>query len=214
QNLSHAGVMVKNVRLPVARRFVVAHPAVRAPDKCRITENDPRLLRRSEKPFPENAQDGRNFRGVCPEPGFRSAPAQEAVRSNSHHRREQSAKQNDRNQPYTWSLSSLSCRLMERAPVVSPGTGRTLVKRERVRPSRKIHDNLVVRALGGVILRQLAAKAPRLNANSGVYMGIEIACPPKNFRRNLIFLRRGPRMVQRMIGQIAQQLAQRFRAVQ
>jgi hypothetical protein len=94
--------------------------------------------------------------------------------------------------------------------MVSPGPCGTFVKDERVRSPGEIDQDLVIDALGGVILGKLSAKASGLYANRGIQMRVKVARAPKNFRRNLIFLGGGPGMIQRMIGQIAQQLAQGF----
>src|SRR5215472_208041 len=98
--------------------------------------------------------------------------------------------------------------------MVSPGTRGTFVKSECVCSPGEIDQDLIVGALGGVILCQLPAKTTCLYANCGIQMRVKVAGAAKNFRRNLIFLGRGPGMVQRMIGQVAQQLAQGFRTVQ
>src|SRR2546430_15108323 len=64
------------------------------------------------------------------------------------------------------------------------------------------------------LFRSLAAKPSRLYADRGVHVGIEIAWPPKDLGRDLILFGGSTWMVQRMIGQVAQQFAQRLRAVQ
>ena len=53
-----------------------------------------------------------------------------------------------------------------------------------------------------------------MDANGRIQVRVKIAGAPKNFRRNLIFLGGGSWVVYSVVCQIAQQLAQRFRAVQ
>ena len=69
----------------------------------------------------------------------------------------------------------------------------------------------VLRTLGAVVLRQLETKASGLDADGGVMLRIEIVRAPENLGRDLIFLQRRSGMIQRMLGQISKQFAQRFR---
>ena len=98
--------------------------------------------------------------------------------------------------------------------MVSPRTGGTLVKGKGVRSPWEIDQELVVRTFGRVIFGQLAAEPSRLHADGRVQVGIEIAWPPKDLRRNLILFGGSTWMVQCMIGQVAQQFAQGLGAVQ
>lgn len=98
--------------------------------------------------------------------------------------------------------------------MVSAAACGTFMESERVCAPRKIDEDLIVGAFGGVVFRKLAAKAACLYANCGIQMRVEIARAPKNFRRNLIFLGCRPRVVPGMIGQVPQQFAQRLGTMQ
>ena len=89
-----------------------------------------------------------------------------------------------------------------------------MVKREHVRTLRKFDDNGVPGAICAVVFGELYAQAPGLNADHRVELRIEIRGTPKHLRCNLIFLDWCARMIQDMFGKVAQQFAQRFRAMQ
>ena len=90
----------------------------------------------------------------------------------------------------------------------------TFVKGKRIGSAGEIHQDRVVRPLRCIIFSQLAPKASSLHANGGIQMGIKITRAPEDLRRNLIFLGRGSWMVQCVVGQVAQQLAQRLGTMQ
>ena len=116
-------------------------------------------------------------------------------------------KQDHSSKPFTRSLPCVYWGFVDRA-VVPPGAPRTLVKGQGVRPSRKIDQDLVVRTLRRIVFGQLAAKPSRLHTDRGVHVGIEIVWPPKDLGRNSILFGGRTGVVQRMIGEVAQQLAQ------
>ena len=101
QNFPYSSVVIKNVRLAVAGRFEVTHPAVRPPHKSCIAENDPGLLRCREKAFPENAQNGRRLRAFRVEPRFSRAAVEEAVHGNCHDCGEHHGQKDDGSQPFS-----------------------------------------------------------------------------------------------------------------
>ena len=98
--------------------------------------------------------------------------------------------------------------------MVSPSTCATLVERERIGSAGKVDQDLIVYAFGCIVFRQLSTKPSRLDANRGIEMGVEITRPPKDLRSNLIFFGRSPGVLQRVIGEVAQQFAQGFGTMQ
>ena len=88
------------------------------------------------------------------------------------------------------------------------------VERERVRALGEFDDDGVVQTLLPIELSELHAQAPGLNADGGIALGIESGGAAEDFGRDLVFLQREARMIQGMLGEVAEQLAQGFRGVQ
>src|SRR5258708_2659237 len=109
--------------------------------------------------------------------------------------------------------SSLPFGFDRRDHVWPAGRG-TVVKSKDVGSPGELHYDRVLAAVYAVILGELSTQPPRLHAHHGIELGIEIIRAAENFRRNLIFLDRGSRMVQSVFRQIAEEFAQRFRAMQ
>ncbi len=65
-----------------------------------------------------------------------------------------------------------------------------------------------------VVFGELYAKTPCLDADHRIQLGVEIRRTPENLGRDLIFLDRRSRVIQDMFGKVAQQFAQRLRAMQ
>src|SRR5207244_1409756 len=101
-----------------------------------------------------------------------------------------------------------------RSHVVASSPVGTRVKGKAVSAFGQLHDGLIFSAFGGVVLSQLGAEPPCLDSHHGIYVGIKILLPPEDFRRDLILLWRGTRVLQRMSCQVAEQLAKRFGTVQ
>ena len=89
-----------------------------------------------------------------------------------------------------------------------------MVEREHVRTLRKFDDNGVPGTVRPVVLGELYSKPPGLNTDHRVELRIEIRGTPKHLGRYLVFLDRRTRVIQDMFGKVAQQFAQRFRAMQ
>ena len=79
---------------------------------------------------------------------------------------------------------------------------------------RELHHNGVAEPVGVVILGDLGAEAPCLDTDHGIELRIEIAGSAKHFGCNLELLNWGARMIHGMLGQIPEQFAKGFRAVQ
>jgi hypothetical protein len=71
------------------------------------------------------------------------------------------------------------------------------------------HDG-IVGTLVRLVLGELHPQAAGLDANRGVTLGIESGRPPQNFGGNLVFLKGDARMIKRVFGKVAKQLAERF----
>ena len=103
---------------------------------------------------------------------------------------------------------------MQRAAVVPTRAGQTLVEGECIGSPRQIDQDLIVNTFGCIIFSQLSTKPSCLDANCGINMRVEMTRAPKDLRSNLILLGSRSGVFQRMINQIAQQLAQGLGAVQ
>jgi hypothetical protein len=89
-----------------------------------------------------------------------------------------------------------------------------MVKREGIVALGDFHNDRVFEALRRVVFGQLGAETTSLDPNHGIDMGIEVLLAAENFRRNLVLLGGSAGMLQGMIGQIAEQLAERLRPVE
>ena len=78
------------------------------------------------------------------------------------------------------------------------------MKREAVRAFGQLHDGLIFSAFGGVVLSELGAEPPCLDSHHGIYVGIEVLLAPEDFRRDLILLGRGARVLQGVSCQITE----------
>jgi hypothetical protein len=65
-----------------------------------------------------------------------------------------------------------------------------------------------------IVFPELRTEAAALNADRGVYAGVEIRRPPKELGCDLIFLQTRPRVIDAMLRQIAKQFAKRLRPVE
>ena len=72
----------------------------------------------------------------------------------------------------------------------------------------------IVYALMRVVLGELYAKASGLHPHSGVALRIESCRAAQDLGRDLVFLERDPGVIEGVLGQIAKQLAQRFRTAE
>jgi len=89
-----------------------------------------------------------------------------------------------------------------------------MVEREHVRTLRKFDDNGIPGAVSSIVLGELYAKTPGLDADHRIQLGVEIRRAPKDLGRYLVFLDRRSGMIQGMLGEIAEQFAQRLGAMQ
>ncbi len=88
------------------------------------------------------------------------------------------------------------------------------MERERVRPLGNLDHNRIFGALLRIVLGELYSQAPRLHADRGITLRIESGRSAQNFGGNLVFLQGDAGMIQGVFGEVAQQFAQRFGAVQ
>jgi hypothetical protein len=75
------------------------------------------------------------------------------------------------------------------------------------------HHERIISALRGIVLSQLGTQAARLDPDHGIHVRIEIFLAAEDFCRDLILLGGCARMFQGMMGQIAEKLAKRLRAM-
>jgi hypothetical protein len=88
------------------------------------------------------------------------------------------------------------------------------VEGECVRSLGQLHHEGVIWPLVRVILFQLHAQASCLHSDGRVALRIESSRPAQYLGRDLVFLEGHAGMIQRVLREIAEQLAQRFRPPQ
>ena len=88
------------------------------------------------------------------------------------------------------------------------------MKNQNVGAFGKFYPNGVGDSGRGVVVGELGAKAPSLDADHGVQLWVEIRLAAENLRGDLVFLKRSARMVEGVVGKIAEQFTEGFRAVQ
>ncbi len=76
------------------------------------------------------------------------------------------------------------------------------------------HQGLIICAFRSIVLTQLCTETARLYANHGVHVGVEILLAAEDLSRDLVLLWRTSRVLNRIMGEIAQQLAEGLRAMQ
>jgi hypothetical protein len=89
-----------------------------------------------------------------------------------------------------------------------------VVKRKYVGASGNLDDDRIIRSVRAVILGELYAKPPSLNAHHRIELRVEVCRSSKDLSRNLIFLDGRSRMVEHMLRKVAEQLAKGLRPVQ
>ena len=88
------------------------------------------------------------------------------------------------------------------------------MKGKDVSTLREFHDDGIFEAIRAVILGEFGAEASGLDANHGVELRIEIGGATEDLGGNLEFLDGSARMIDGVLGQVAKQFTQRFRAMQ
>src|SRR6267142_6820144 len=102
----------------------------------------------------------------------------------------------------------------QRATMISHRRRGSWMKRQDIGPFWQFNPDGISGPFGGIVLRQLRSKAPRLYANHGVQLGVKIRLAAKDFGRNLILFQGNARMIQNVFGKITEQFAEGFRAME
>src|SRR5947207_2633652 len=89
-----------------------------------------------------------------------------------------------------------------------------MMERQTVSSLWQFNENRIFSAFRSVVLGEFGTQTPCLHTNQGVQMRIKTGGAPEDLGRNLIFLQRNSRMLQRLVSQIAQQLTKRLRTMQ
>ena len=76
------------------------------------------------------------------------------------------------------------------------------------------HQGLIICAFGSIILGQLCTETPRLHADHGVHVGVEVLLSAEDLSRDLVLLWGASGVLNRVIGEIAKQLTEGLRAMQ
>ena|SRR5205814_1977158 len=88
------------------------------------------------------------------------------------------------------------------------------VKREHVGAAWEFDDDGVFGTVGVVVFGEFYAQASSLHPDHGIELGIEVRRAAEDLGRNLILLDGSAGMVERMLGEIAQEFAQLFGAME
>src|SRR5215471_7921925 len=88
------------------------------------------------------------------------------------------------------------------------------MKGKRIRTLGQVNDDGVIGSFVRIVVRQLNAQASCLHPHRRIALWVEIGRAPQDFGGNLVLLQSGPVMIERMLSQVAEQLAQRFGAAQ
>ena len=76
------------------------------------------------------------------------------------------------------------------------------------------HHGLIICAFRSIILSQLCTETARLDADHGVHVGVEVLLAAEDLSCDLVLLRGASGVLNRIIGEIAQKLAEGLRAMQ
>src|SRR5580704_12029737 len=209
--------MIQDCRAGIVGTIVVAHARVRPADKRRVAEDDPWLLGPGEKSLPENVKRDGHIRAVAGQPGLRGFAGQKTVRGDGYDGSQEDGEDEDGSEPPAGRLAIgwLSFSSFVRSScMVASRARRPRMEGEDIVAFGHFDQDRVVRPLRGVVLREFGAQAPGLHADHGVEVRVKVLLAPKDFGRNLVLLWRGTRMLQGMIGEVAQELAKRLRAME
>src|SRR5437899_1674490 len=88
------------------------------------------------------------------------------------------------------------------------------MKRQCIGSLGKLDQNGIVGTFVTVVLGQFDPQASCLYTDRGITLGIESHRPAQDFGRNLVLLQRNTRVIKRVLGEIAEQLAQGFGGVE
>ena len=76
------------------------------------------------------------------------------------------------------------------------------------------HQDRIICPFRSIVLTQLCTKTPRLHADHGVHVGVEVLLAAEDLSCDLVLLWGASGVLNRIIGEIAKQLTEGFRAVQ
>jgi hypothetical protein len=76
------------------------------------------------------------------------------------------------------------------------------------------HQGLIICAFGSIVLTQLCTETARLDADHGVHVGVEVLLAAENLSCDLVLLWGTSGVLNRIIGEISQKLAEGLRAMQ
>src|SRR5258708_3990982 len=195
----------------------IAHSCVGTANECRITKNDPRLLRAGEKSSPEDINSHRGVRNVARKLSLSRPAIQESIGGNGDDSRQYHRQHDDGGEPLSDGPSrdgNFNGRLKSSIRFVCASSMRAVVKTEGITALGQLHQNVVLGTLGCIVFSQFGPKASRLNSNGGIEVGIEVWGSTENLCRNLILLNGGPRMMDGLVRQILEHLAKGFGAMQ
>lgn len=88
------------------------------------------------------------------------------------------------------------------------------VKRQSIRSFGNFHSDGIVNTLMRVVLSEFDPKPSGLDSDRRVALRIEACGPSQDLGSDLIFLQGDTRVIERVLGKIAEQFAKRFRAMQ
>jgi len=88
-----------------------------------------------------------------------------------------------------------------------------MVERQDISAFGKFDDDGIVGTLGAVVFGEFEAKASGLHSDGGIRLGIEVTSATEDFGGDLVFLERCAGVIDRVLGEVLQELAEGFRSV-
>ena len=82
-------------------------------------------------------------------------------------------------------------------------SGEAVAECQDVGTFREFNEDGILSPIGVVVFSQLRTKPPRLNADHGIYLRVEVCRASEDLSRNLVFLDGRSRMVQGMLSEIS-----------
>src|SRR5882672_3018763 len=207
-------VMIEDYRRhSVAAANEIAHAGLGSTNEFCIAEDHPRFFRSGNEWLPKSHKHGGRRFGAR---FHHLSVTRQQPSDRDHSGHQEQGQANDRDRPPARSTSDAGFLCREIVGVLSMVLGRPVpgMERKQIGPLWHLHLNGVVNSLRSVVLGQLQAQSPCLYSDGGVQLRVEGSGTPEDLCGDLVFLEWSSRMIQRVLGQIAQQFPEGFRAMQ
>jgi len=216
EDLSDAGVMIENGGIAVALSIAVPHASFRAAHEGSVAENDPGFILAGDEAVPKNLEGGRSRLAGGSGAGWNRVARGHQPDDDGDGRSKKNGERNDFGTPAasgtlvqvrdSGMIGKVICRFVCGSIAVMEGRD--------VGAFWKVYDEVVVGAVGAVILVELGTEASGLDADHRVDLGVEVGGTTEDFRRNLKLLDGCAGMIDRVFGEVAKEFAEGLGAMQ